>query len=264
MKTILSIKHLDYESFFKDFNLDVEYGSFISIIGPNGSGKSMLTKILCAIYPTTDFCFLDGIALNKENVLDYLSKIGIASNDFSCPFLHKKVKQELKYPLKNLGYSAHSINETIKEISNFFQINDLLDMNIKDLTYSLKNKLLIVLALIHNPKVLVLDDIFQGMEKDDEIFILEKLKELQEKGLTIINITSKLDTIYDSNKVYVLNHFQIEKQGSVKDILTSDSYLTKIGLEIPFIVDLSLKLKSYDLIKKIYFDYDALGEKLWK
>ena len=254
MKTILSIKNLFYSSFFKKFNLSIEKGSFTSVIGPNGSGKTMLTKILCAIYPTTDFCFLDGIALNKENVLDYISKIGIASNDFSCPFLHKKVKNELSYPLKNLGYSYIEIEKRIKEISNFFEINDILNTDIKDLTLSLKNKLLIILALAHNPLVLVLDDIFLGMDLNEQHFMLEKLKTMQDKGLTILNITSKLDTIYDSNIVYVLNNFKIEKEGNVQDILEKDSYLTKIGLELPFIVDLSLKLNSYNLIKKIYFD----------
>ena len=82
--------------------------------------------------------------------------------------------------------------------------------------------------------------------------------------LTILNITSQLDTIYESDMVYVLNNYQLEKEGSPIEILEQDSYLNKLGLTIPFIVETSLKLKFYNLIDKIYFDIKSLEEDLWK
>ena len=83
---LLSINKLNYKigdkKTFNDFNFDIDYNSFISIIAPNQSGKTLLTKLLCAIIPTFDMCYLDGISLNKENVLYYIKKIGIVTNDF--------------------------------------------------------------------------------------------------------------------------------------------------------------------------------------
>ena len=268
MPTILSINNLNYElnekTFFKNFNFSLEKGSITSIIAPNGSGKTMLTKILCAIIPTDDICTLDGISLNKKNVLNYITKIGVATNDINNQFLFSKVKDELAYPLLNLGYPEHKINKKIIKISKFFEIENLLNKKITSLSKSDKNKLLIILALIHEPKVLVLDDIFYDMTSKTQKFMLEKLKELNSDGLTILNITSKLDTIYDSDLIYVLNNFKIEDEGTKEEILNEDSYLNSIGLEIPFIIDLSLKLKFYDLIDKIYFNLDKLEEDLWK
>jgi len=264
---LFKIDNLNYQVedkiFFKDFNLEIENGEYISIIAPNKSGKSILTKIICAIIPTTDFCILDDILLNKENVLKYITKIGIVTNDINNPFIFKKVKDELKYPLTNLGYSDYQINKTISKTCDFFNINDLLNKNIEDLTKSDKSKLLIVLALIHNPKLLVLDDAFNSMNRETRVFMLNKLKELNSNGLTILNITSNLNTIYDSSKVYVMNKYKLVNEGEVDEILKGDSKLLKMGIEIPYIVDLSLKLISYGLIDKIYFSYDKLESALW-
>lgn len=268
MSSILSINNLTYEvadkKTFDKFNLTINEGEFVSIIGPNKSGKTMLTKILCAIIPTDDICVLDGISLNKTTVLEYITKIGVVTNDINSPFIYNKLKDELAYPLLNLGLTEHKINKKIQKISNFFEMENLLNKKISTLTLSEKAKILIMLALIHNPKVLVLDDIFYNMDYNDQIFILNKLAELNKDGLTIINITSKLDTIYNSSKVYVLNDFKIEYEGSTLEILEKDSYLNRLGFSIPFIIDLSLKLKFYNLIDKIYFDLNKLEEDLWK
>lgn len=265
---LLSINKLNYKigdkKTFNDFNFDIDYNSFISIIAPNQSGKTLLTKLLCAIIPTFDMCYLDGISLNKENVLYYIKKIGIVTNDFRNPFLHKKVKDELIYPLSNLGYSSYKINNIIYDKMHYFDIDYLIDKNISSLNKSEKSKLKIVLALLHNPKLLVLDDAFNDMNSSDQIFMINKLKELVSDDLSILNITSKLDTIYNSDIIYIMNNYKIEKSFTLEKLFDNSSYLTKIGLEIPFIVDLSIKLKLYGVIDKIYFNIEELGEELWK
>lgn len=264
---LFKINNLNYQIddkiFFKDFNLEIEKEEYVSIIAPNKSGKSMLTKIICAILPTFDYCILNNISLNKENVLKYIKEIGIVTNDLKKPFLFKKVKDELKYPLENLGYDNYQINKIISKTSNYFEIEDLLNKNIDDLSESLKSKLLIILALIHDPKLLVLDDAFNNMDRNTKNFMLKKLKELNDNGLTILNITSKLDTIYDSNKVYVMDDFKIILEGNLDNILKNSSQLSKIGLEIPYIVDLSLKLMSYKIIDKIYYSNYELENAIW-
>jgi len=264
---LFKVRDLNYslknKVFFKDFNFEIEEGEFVSIIAPNKSGKSMLTKLICAIIPTYDIFNLDGISLNKENVLGYMEKIGIVTNDIKNPFLFKKVKDELAYPLENLGYSSYKINKTINSLAKYFEIEDLLNKNISSLTLSDKSKLLIIIALIHKPKLLVLDDALSDMNQRTLEFMIQKLEKLHKDGLTILNITSNLDTIYKSDRVLVMNNFKIESEGSIQEILKQDSYLTKIGLSMPVSIELSLKLQTYDLIDKIYFDMEELESKLW-
>ena len=261
---ILSINNLTYKDYFKDFNLNIEEKSFTSIIGSNGSGKTMLTKLICAIIPTTNMCILDGIYLNKEKVLKYIKRIGIATNDFKSPFLFQKVKDELFYPLSNLGYSDNKIEKIVNKQAKYFNIENLLDKNTYDLTESEKSKLLVVLALIHNPKVLVLDDIFNDMNNKEEKEILDKLLELNKHGLTILNITSKLSSTYKSDKIFILNNFKIEKETSFKELIKDTKYLEKLGLDIPMELELSSQLYSCNVIDHIYLDIEKLGDKLWK
>ena len=112
MAILLQINKLNYkinDDKIFDISLDVQKGDYISIIAPNKSGKTILTKLICAIIPTDNMFQIDGIILNKENVLDYLEKIGIVSNELNI-FLTKKVKDELTLPLKNLGYSANALH----------------------------------------------------------------------------------------------------------------------------------------------------------
>ncbi|MBR3661025.1 MAG: ATP-binding cassette domain-containing protein [Bacilli bacterium] len=255
--------NIDDKIFFKEFNLGIEEQEFVSIIAPNQSGKTMLTKLLCAIIPTYDMFILNDISLNKENVLEYIEEIGIVTNDIKKPFLYKKVREELEYPLENLGYSNYKINRLINNISEFFEIEDLLNKNIDSLSQSDQSKLLIILALVHKPKLLVLDDAFNNMDEDTREFMLKRLYNLTENGLTVLNITSNLNTIYKSDRILVMKDFKIEKEGSVEEILKQDSYLTKIGLSIPIVVELSLKLMSYDLLDKIYFNMEELESSLW-
>lgn len=264
MSIILSINNLSYKNLFKDLNLNIEEKSFTSIIGPNQSGKTMLTKLICAIIPTTDKCVLDGISLNKDKVLKYITKIGIATNDFKSPFLFQKVKDELFYPLSNLGYSDNKIERIVNKQIKYFNMEDLIDKNTYDLTDGEKCKLLIALALIHNPKVLVLDDIFNDMNHKEEKYMLDKLFELKRKGLTILNITSKISSTVKSDKIFILNNYKIDKEISFKKIVDNVDYLEKMGLSLPFAIDLSSKLFNCNIIDNIYYNIQEVEDKLWK
>ena len=264
---LFNIKDLNYpekEKLFKHFNLEIEEGDYISLVGPNGCGKTLLTKIISAIIPTYDYCQLDGISLNKENVFKYMKEIGIVSNEFNNLFIYKKVKDELKYPLLNLGMSESNINKSIEKYTSFFEVEDILSKDIKELDLNLKSIFIIILSLIHNPKLLVLDDAFNDMDSKTMNFVLKKLKILNDEGLTILNITSKLDTIYNSNKIMTMNNFKIDKSFKLDEFFKEDSYIKKMGLEIPLVVDLSLKLISYGLLDKIYYDLLELEKNLWK
>lgn len=264
--TILKINNLNYSRddtiIFSNLNLNVFKKDYISIIGLNRSGKTTLTKLLCAIIPTDNIFSINDIFLNKQTVLDYIEHIGVVSNSLNI-FLTKKVKDELILPLKNLGYNELKINYYLNKIVKFFEIEDMLTKNITSLTNIEKAKLQIIIALIHEPSILILDDAFTELDNKTKEFMLNKLKILNEKGLTIINITTDLSTIYNSNDIYLLNDTKLEKLGNVTDTFEQDNYLRSIGFEIPFVVDLAIKLKFYGLLDKIYYDLNLLEDNLW-
>ena len=95
--------------------------------------------------------------------------------------------------------------------------------------------------------------------------ILNILKELNEdQKITIINITHNLEETLYGDKIVVIDKGIKLMEGKTLDVLKKDNILSKLGLELPFMVDLSLKLQFYELINDIKLDMDDLVVSLWK
>ena len=75
---------------------------------------------------------------------------------------------------------------------------------------------------------------------------------------------SDLEYSLNSDKLYILNEGIFMLEGSPKAILEKDNILNKIGLKVPFMIDLSVKLRDYDLVKEIELDMDRMVDTLWK
>ena len=92
------------------------------------------------------------------------------------------------------------------------------------------------------------------------------LEQLRTRGITIVISSSSLDeVIYTINSIiYVLDKGEIVSKGDMLEVLSDDSLLNKIGLELPFMVDLSVKLEYYNLTDKINMSPLGMVESLWK
>ena len=76
--------------------------------------------------------------------------------------------------------------------------------------------------------------------------------------------SNNLDLSTESSKLIILNKGEVVLDGDTLDVLKEDSLLNKVGLDLPFMIDLSIKLKYYDLLDDIEFDMDRMVDKLWK
>ena len=85
-------------------------------------------------------------------------------------------------------------------------------------------------------------------------------------GMTIIMTSSSLEeTIYTVNStLYILDNGKIISSGDIFEVLSNDSLINKAGLELPFMVDLSVKLKYYNLVDKIFLNPVRLVDTIWK
>lgn len=253
------------KNIFSDFSLEIKRGDFVSIIGPNSSGKSTLIKILTGILPASGFIIIDGYALNKDTLKEIRRKMGIVFSDPNYHFVGETVMDDLAFSLENLQYSREEITNSINNIANIFKIKNILENDPNKLSNSDKQKVAIAGALIHNPRMLLLDDAFHELTPLSKEKIFSVLKEYQkEYGLTIIMSTNAIEDALYSDRTIVLDQGKIYLDGKTKDILLKEKELNCLGLKKPFMVDLSLKLKLYDLIDKAYFNMEELVDDLWK
>jgi len=269
MANILEIKNLNYKyektTIFKNFNLTVQEGSYVSIAGNNTSGKTTLIKLISGILPSKNTITIGFSYVNMDRIHDHSKELGIVFGNDLNSFLFEDVYREMAFPLENLNIEVKEIEKKILEISSIFKINKLLDKKTSDLTNSEKQLLLIVIALLHNPKILLLDNAFSMMDRKMKTQVINTLKEYHIKNkLTVIQTTTNLEDTIDTDYLYIMNDGDIIIEGEPLTVLKEDTILNRLGLALPFMVDLSLKLEFYELLDHIETDIDRMVNILWK
>lgn len=266
-RSIIKVKSMSFKYdnnyIFKDFDLDIEPSSFVYIIGKNGSGKSTLAKILIGLYQAYGYITIDGYLLNNSFLKKIRRVFSVCFDNSDDHFIGETVKDDLAFSLENLEYSKEEIESCISNIAKKFKLEDILEKAPDELNSSEKEKIAIASSLIHNPKILLLDESIHKLNASDKKLVFKVLKEYQkEQKLTIILITHNLeDTLY-ADRIIVLDKGKIVLDDT-KEKIYKDDKLEKLGFNLPFIVKLSHNLMLYNLIDKVYFDEKELVDKLW-
>ena len=159
-----------------------------------------------------------------------------------------------------------SIKKIVKDVAKDLEITKLLDSKIKDLNHYERLKVVLASLLVSGPKLLILDDpclYLSFYEKEEFMGILEQVRS---SGVTIIMSCSSLEeVVYTINStLYVLDKGNVVSSGDSLKVLSNDSLLNKVGLELPFMVDLSVKLEYYNLTSKINLSSLGFVDSLWK
>ena len=262
MNKILEIINLSYHE-FNNINLSFNSNNSYSIIGSNNCGKTTLFKLISGIVMSNNMIYCDNVILNRENIYNYITKLGIVERINRNSFQYSYVIDEMIFPLHNLGYSKKYALERIKEVLSLFDRSEFINKSIKELNYYEKQLLLVMIAILHKPKVLLLDNVLEVFSKKEKNKIIKVLKKMVNDGMTIVNFTNKLDEVYYSDKIILLDNFKIIGEYSPSDIYNNDKLFYEHHLEIPFIIDLSVKLKMYGLIDKEYHSMKAMVDDIW-
>ena len=268
MDNIIQIKDLNFtyqdKVIFKNLNLNIKKNSFVSIIGPNGSGKSTLIRILSGLNSYDGYITINGHYLNKENIKIIRRTLGIVFDNPDNQFIGQTVIDDLAFNLENLSYSKEEINKEISYIAKLFKIEKILLSEPSNLNNSTKQKVAIASALIHKPKILMLDESLHQLDNKDKKIVFKALETYKkEHDLTIILITHNQEDTILSDRIIVIDKQKNILDGKVEEVYTKEKILHNLGIEIPFIIKLSINLKLYDLIDEIYLDKDKLVNKLW-
>jgi energy-coupling factor transport system ATP-binding protein len=269
MSNIIKISNLSFryqnKFVFDKFDLNIRDGEWVSIVGPNGSGKSTLVKILVGLLEADCKIMIDNLDLCKENYMHIRKKIGVVFENADDSFVAETVADDLAFTLENLAYDPREIDRIIKDTAALFKIEHLLEKEPHLLSGGEKQKVALAAALVAQPKILIVDDALEMVDEQSKSDILKILTDLHKnKHLTIITITHDLEETYNADRMVVINNGNLLIEGPVKEVLQEDKIFSRIGLEVPFMVDLSLKLKLYGLIDRIILDMDEMVNTLWK
>lgn len=254
----------DERDVLDDLSFSVSKKEIVAILCPNNCGKTTLIKTLSGIICKKGGNIkLNNIVLSKRNFKRYILNVGVVLEDLDGQFICDTVKDELMFPLINLAYKKRLIESRIEKISKIVEIDDILNKPIKSLTIFEKAKVLIAVSIIHLPKVLLLDDIFKFLDSKEMKDLFRIMESIKNEGISILFTTSLVSSVIDLEHIVVLGNNAQVMEGNFDTIIMQDNELTKLGLEIPLMIDLSRKLQFYNLVETIYYDVDKVVDRLW-
>ncbi|KLO23164.1 ABC transporter ATP-binding protein [Marinitoga sp. 1155] len=182
----------------KNLNLKIEKGDFISIIGSNGAGKSTLFKVLSGtIKPFSGEYFLDGESMNKISSHLLAKRISIVyQNPEMGVFPDLTIKENLilgsKKGFRGLKFGKMPSLDLLKSLN--MKLENRLNTKVRELSGGQKQALALILAVLSNPKILLLDEHTAALDPDSTEIIMNLTKQINEKlGITILMITHDLN-----------------------------------------------------------------------
>ena len=248
MTKIIEINSFSDDKLFENLTINVEKNTITTISGSNSCGKTTLMRILNREVITDNTILLNNININDYTIKDYTNLIQ-AVIPLEIVFNEKTLEKELN----NL------------DLVKGLRIKSILNKDINTLTVKEKVLAQIAIAIDNKPEVLLLDNIFIYFNDKEKEEILNFLRKYQKKyNLTVLLTTIDLkDSLY-TDYLYIIGNKKIILEGKPLEVLEKDNILNKVGLNIPFMADLSVKLKDYDLIDSIILDKDRMVDILWK
>jgi len=267
MTKLVEVNNLSYNygkhKIFDNICFQIDEGDFTTIIDADNNGKSTLANILTGNIESQNVKIL-GKTINSKNISYIRNNISFVGENIDGSFILENVLENILFILKNKGLSEKVINKKIKEILLPLNKKKLLNKKNNELSVGEKYLISIFIAIASEPRLIIFDNCFSMIDTvtRKKFFIL--LKALNKKGMTILNFTSDNNEILEGNDVLILKNGQVVLKSSVLNAFDDLSLYENNNIQLPFIVDLSLKLKYYGKVDKIYYSMKKLVDDLWQ
>ena len=237
MNSIIEIDHLSKRfgevQAVKDLSFRVKEGELFAFLGVNGAGKSTTINILCGQMPKdAGSVRIDGKSLDEEP--DAIKRsLGVV---FQNSALDKDltVRENLQSRAALYGIRGKDFRERLSELAELLDFKDLVKRPLGKLSGGQRRRIDIARALLHRPRILILDEPTTGLDPQTRNTLWRAIGELRAReGMTVFLTTHYMEEAADADFVVILDHGQIAAEGtplSLKNTYTGD-YITLYGVE---------------------------------
>lgn len=236
----------------KNVNFSVDKGELIGIIGHTGSGKSTLIQHMNGLLqPHSGSVYLNSKDIwskeNKKNIRQVRFSVGLCFQYPEYQIFEEDVFKEIAYGPKQMGLSESKIKERVYESLNFVGLDEnILDKSPFDLSGGQKRRVAIASIIAMKPQILILDEPCAGLDPRGRETILSMIKEYQSStGNTVVIVSHSMEDVAKlCSRVLVMNNGEVAMSGTVSEIYSRGKELREIGLNVPQITEIFLKLKE--------------------
>jgi len=213
-----------------NISFSIPEGSIFGLLGPNGAGKTTLLRMITGIlYPDSGNILFEN---KKFNPIDDIPKIGYMPEERG---LYKKMKigEQALYLAMLKGLSRKEAMKKIKEWFVKFEMQSWWNKKVDDLSKGMSQKLQFVTTVLHEPKLLILDEPFSGLDPVNSNLIKDEIFKLAQNGTTIIFSTHRMEQVEEiCDKIVLVNKGKKILDGSLKQIKDDfKEHLFKVGFD---------------------------------
>lgn len=241
MKKLMEIKNLEIEKektkIVQNIDLIVYEGINVFLCGTPSSGKTTLLKAIAGMIKYKGHIIKNG---KTEVVLD------------ECNFTKDTILEELNYD---------ALNEKQKKIVNKFITKTTLKKNPFEVEEKMQKLVLLCQAFLKEPQLLFVDNSLTYFDRKT----LDKIYSYTKKNkMTLVNVSTHIESALNYPYMVVLDKGSIAIEGKTLQVLEQEKILKRLGIGLPFYVDLSIQLRLYGLVDQIYLTKEELEGALWK
>lgn len=225
MKAIINIHNISKQYKGADFqslngvDLAIPEGAIFGLLGPNGAGKTTLISILCGIIkPTLGSFVIDGLSSKDKSEL-IKSKIGIVPQEYALyPTL--TAYENLMYFGSLYNVSKADLKLKIPEFLIHLGLEKFMHKKVETFSGGMKRRVNLIAGILHNPKVLFLDEPTVGVDVQSRATIIDYLKLLNQQGTTIVYTSHLMAEAQDfCTDIAIIDQGQVFVQGTPKELI---------------------------------------------
>ncbi|WP_019908453.1 ABC transporter ATP-binding protein [Paenibacillus sp. HW567] len=205
-----------------DISLHVKRGEIFGLLGPNGAGKSTTVSMISTVLtPTSGSITIDNKSL-REKPMDIKKIMGIVPQDLAL-YQALSAKENLEFFGSLYGLTGKRLKDRTNEVLEIIELQDKKNQDVAEFSGGMKRRVNIGVALMNDPKLLILDEPTVGIDPQSRNHILETVKKLnQDRGMTVIYTSHYMEEVeYLCKNVAIIDHGSLIARGTKEELKQS-------------------------------------------
>jgi ABC-2 type transport system ATP-binding protein len=227
-----AVKKYDTKVSVDHLNLTIEQGEVFGLLGPNGAGKSTTIKMLSGLLKIDQGeMTLDGISV-KTDPLEIKRRIGLVPQDLAI-YENLSARENVTFFAKLYGLRGSLLKERVDEALEFVALADRQREKPSSFSGGMKRRLNIACAIMHHPKLIIMDEPTVGIDPQSRNHILESVRKLNQMGSTIIYTSHYMEEVAAiSTRVGIIDHGHLIACGTEKELRSKAAQEEKIMIQV--------------------------------